>query len=411
MQSLALTVLLAATTQVSDSNPYRNPPQSAATASELTLADPATTAPTPADPPAQTPAEVQPVAIEPATSAAAAAESPVSSQPPAEQRSVLTPFVKPSDLMRQLMKPPAAGALSGSPLTLGEAVRTARDRKDQTARAKAYWELAAAVGDFNVASLELTELGVLSQSVGSPSSSWNAKLTEARNRVALTRSAAESAQLRVRQLVGDRNVAPLPLPADAPHCGRYNAEYDEIFGDQPNPVAKQLSELMPMRYAELRNQAQAVADAAAWRDDASRRLDPATGGIELLQAQELLSLKRRAFIAMARDYNDEIAQYTELAAPATVAPDRLVAMMIRTSVGDGDLPWQSSGVQQATAEQQLPPDVAALPKAGAGPATAAAPPAANSGYREVRRPLQRLLDRNREHSIVSGIRRLRQRIE
>jgi hypothetical protein len=316
--------------------------------------------------------------------------------------------------MRQLMKSPAAGRLAGSPVTLGEVVREARDRSEQTVRAKAYWDLAAAVGDYNLAVLDQTELGVLSQSVSHPSSAWGAKLNEAQARVALAQHAAQNAQLRLHQLVGRRD-ASLALPADVPHCGRYNAEYDKIFASNPDPIARQLSELMPLRYAELRNQAQAVADAELWRDETSRRLNPASDGGELLQAQDLLSMKRRAFVAMARDYNYEIAQYTELAAPAAVAPDRLVAMMIRTSVSDAKMPWQPPAVQQATAEEPLPPEPAAAPQTAASAAAEAfqieTQAATQDGRREVRRPLQRLLDRNREHSIVSGIRRLRQRVE
>src|SRR5215216_3388138 len=47
-------------------------------------------------------------------------QAPASSQPDpaAPQRSVLAAGPKPSDLMRQLMKPPTTGQLSGVPITL-----------------------------------------------------------------------------------------------------------------------------------------------------------------------------------------------------------------------------------------------------------------------------------------------------
>src|SRR5690606_23926600 len=114
----------------------------------------------------------------------------------------------------------------------------------------------------------------------------------------------------------------------------------------------------------------------------------------LLQAYDLLSLRRRAFMATARDYNHEIAAYTELAAPAQVAPDRLVAMMIRTSAGNAETSWQKSDVQQAGAVEPA--------GATADPAAALAEQPAGVGdgrvLRQVRRPLQRLL--GREKSIV-----------
>ena len=342
---------------------------------------------------------------------ATAASSP--SEPP--QRSVLAAFAKPSDLMRQLMKQPANSQLRGTTLTLGEAVRDASNRQEQTARAKAYWDLAAAVGDYYLALLENTELNVLRQSIAAPAKQWDVRLKEAHDRVVVTQQAAQAAQLRLHQLLVPAAGGALPLPADVPHCGRYNTEYEVIFANAPNAVARQLSELMPLRYTALRSQAQAVADAQGWRDQASRQRDPAGDGLDLLQSQDLLSLQRRTFIATAREYNQEIAEYTELAAPAEVATDRLVAMMIRTSATTDDLPWRSSGVEQAAAQEPQPPariDVQVAPPAGSAQQASGAQQtfAQEGGYREVRRPLQRLLDGDREHSIVSRFRRLRERI-
>jgi hypothetical protein len=216
----------------------------------------------------------------------------------------------------------------------------------------------------------------------------------------------------LHQLLGRAAAASLPLPGDAPHCGRYNAEYEEIFASRPDVVARQLAELMPLRYADLRAQAQSIAEAVASRDQVSQQRSPASDGTELLEAQDLLSLKRRAFVATACDYNQEIATYTELAAPAEVATDRLVAMMIRTSTGSAEAPWVQENVQQATAEEPAQPDVAARPAQGAPIEAQGASRLrtfAPGHVREVRRPLQRLLNLDREHSIVSRIRRLRDR--
>jgi hypothetical protein len=89
-------------------------------------------------------------------------------------------------------------------------------------------------------------------------------------------------------------------------------------------------------------------------------------------------------------------------------------MMIRTSAQQGDLPWQSRGVQQASAEEPAAPSVGVSPPNAE--ANAADEPREQrtfaEGFREVRRPLQRLLDRDREHSILRRpIQRLRHRID
>jgi hypothetical protein len=259
------------------------------------------------------------------------------------------------------------------------------------------------VADYHLAQLEEMELSVLRQGLRSPGKIWDVREAEAQARTDVARRTAQAAQLRLQQLLGQSSTGLLPLPADAPHCGRYNAEYDEIFGGRPNPIAEHLSKLMPLRYDQLRTQAQAVSDAEVWRTSVRDHLNPNGDGAELLQAQDLLALRRRTFVATARDYNEEIAAYTELAAPAEVPADRLVAMMIRTSAPVGQTPWGSPGVEQATALQPIPqatPD--ARPGSSAASANAPQQTFANGQQREARHsgPIQRLF--NREHSILTN---------
>jgi hypothetical protein len=337
---------------------------------------------------------------QPATPPAAASADP--------QVSVLVAGPKPSEVMQSLLKPPANGQLAGVSLTLSDAVRDARTRQDQTARAKAYWDLSAAMADYYLAQFEWMELGVLRQGLASPGKVWDVRQQEARSRVEVARRSAVAAQLRLHQLLGRPANAALPVPGDAPHCGRYNAEYDEIFAQRPDAVAKELAELMPLRYAGLRGQAQAISEAVEWRSRVRDGLNPNADGAELLQAQDLLALRRRAFVETARNYNQEIAAYTELAAPANVAADRLVAMMIRTSTTTNQTPWNRSGVEQSAAIEPIPqsqPDISILPpeaEAAAKQANAAATQRtfSRSGQREAFRPLQRLFGRDREHSIL-----------
>jgi hypothetical protein len=348
----------------------------------------------PSQPAASTPAQID-VRVQPA--------APLKSSDP--QKSVVITTVKPSDLMRNILKPPAAGQLAGAPLTLSEAVRDARSRPDQTQRAKAYWDLSAAMADYNLAQLEEMEFGILRQGLRTPANEWDLKQQAARARTDIARGSAQAAQLRLHQLLGRPAYAALPLPGDVPHCGRYNAEYEEIFAARPDPIAEQLSKLMPLRYNDLRNQAQAVAEAETLRDAVRQRLDPNSGGAELLQAQDLLALRRRAFVNTARDYNQDIAAYTELAAPANVPADRLVAMMIRTSAPVGQAPWSNSGVEQASALQPIP-QASTDSQETAGPrqtfANGQQLDQQQQQQREVHHsgPLQRIFGRDREHSIL-----------
>lgn len=351
--------------------------------------------------PAQ-PIEAPPIAASAADAkplAAAPAQPPAAEKAPPAEGSVLAGNgPRPTEVMTTLLQEPATDRLTGVPLTLEDAVHDARTRQEQTARAKAYWDLAAGVGEYNLAMIEKQQLAALRDGITTPGAAWEVKLREYDTRTELARQAAQAAQLQLQKLLGPAHRGALPLAADVPHCGRYNTEYDEIFGNRPNQTAKQLDELMPLRYEQLRSQARSIVEAHDWLDKVSELRDPNTDGTGLLQAYDLLSLRRRAFLATARDYNHEIAAYIELAAPAQVAPDRLVAMMIRTSAGDAAKPWEKPEIQQAGAvEPATPPAAAGIDRTATAPDQ---PDAGDDGriMRQVRRPLQRLF--GREKSIV-----------
>jgi hypothetical protein len=420
MRLLLAGMTLAAWGQVARANPYLDgadaptpaaaaaaPAESSADFGALFESQPQPTVATPAAaPPAATgqPANVpgtslgQPAAAQTPPPAAAAPTTPTG-ESAEQQRSALVQGPKPTKLMQQLMKAPAAAPLAGTPITLAEAVRDSRSRQEQTQRAKAYWDLAAAVADYYLAVHEAQELETYRAGVTAPSQQWALRQADLNTRIDAARLAAQSAQLQLHNLLGGEALASLPVPADTPHCGRYNAEYEEIFAARPDPMAKKLAEVLSLRHAELRSITQAVEDAEARLNRISMMRAPTDDGGELLAAQQLLSLQRRAFVARAREYNQEIAAYTELAAPADVATDRLVAMMIRTSTPANPLRWGEGTIEPVAAEEPADSATAHVDQKGVRPTFQA------ERVQEVRRPLQRLLGRDREQSIV--VRRLR----
>jgi hypothetical protein len=335
-----------------------------------------------------------------------AAAQPLAQAVPAE-RSTLVSGPKPTKLMQELMKAPAGAPLAGTPITLGEAVRDSRSRQDQTQRAKAYWDLAAAVADYYLAVLEAQELDAYRASISAPNKQWDVRQADARTRIDAARFAAQAAQLQLHTLLGGDASSLPPVPADVPHCGRYNAEYDEIFAARPDLVAKKLADVLSLRHAELRSMTQAIEDAKAALEQEVTMRAASNDGAQLLNAQQLLSLQRRAFVARAREYNQEIATYTELAAPAEVPTDRLVAMMIRTSAPTDQLRWGQGGVEPTSAEE--PADAASVADGSTTGENGATPTLQAERRQEVRRPLQRLLGRERERSIV--VSRLRSLME
>jgi hypothetical protein len=364
--------------------PTLSEPKPGAAASATTPAEP--TVATPQAPPAK----------------AAAAESPqqalpISAAPPVAPKT--------SDLIREWNKAPLSGQLSGVPLTLAQVLRGATSREQQTDRTMAYWDLAAKVTQYYLVAREAAEQAAMLQGVTAPGPQWNERQRSLTAERDLARQSAQAAQLRFQRLLGRSAATPLPLPADLPHCGQYETQYSKIFAERSDPAAQQLNELLPLKYAELRSQAQLVAEAYEWLHQVSQTRDPNSDGVGVLRAHELLSLRRRTLVDSVREYNQDIAAYTALAAPSDVGADRLVAMLIRVS--NPGAAAAGSGVQQASATEEAPAENSVLKKRTSSTG-AIQHQADGSQWRQVRR--HPLLDRlrNREHSIlVPRLQRLR----
>ena len=84
-----------------------------------------------------------------------------------------------------------------------------------------------------------------------------------------------------------------------------------------------------LRYAELKDAATAVTRAEEWLDTVAATRNDNADGTGSLRALELLALRRRAFVQIARDYNRRIARYSELAAPGQISAGRLTGMLIK----------------------------------------------------------------------------------
>ncbi len=302
------------------------------------------------------------------------------------------PPSKATVMMQAMLTPPPGSQLRGESVRLVEVVSSGRTRNEQTQRIEAYWDLCSSVADYYLSVREQEELRGLTAAASQSS----AALQDAKNKMAIRSDtalrAARASQFRLAGFLG-RGPNNLPLPADLPHCGTYTSRYDQVFAGRSSPEAQGLSQLLPMRYAELDDAAVGVSGAEDWlRDVMSRNENSAATGN--LQALEKLALQRRAFVQIARDYNRRIARYSELATPGQISPDRLTGMLIRRPGSSSAPPVrQSSGVEAtqertfANTENWLPPEKPSLP--GATKVDPAVKPASatQSGS-------------NREHSVV-----------
>ena len=169
--------------------------------------------------------------------------------------------------------------------------------------------------------------GDLRQMISRVGPTWQQAESELAVRVGTSQRAALASQMRVASYFG-RGPSFLPLPADIPHCASYTTHYERIFAGDPSPEARELATLLPLRYVELRDASAAVTRAEEWVDSVARSDADGTG---TLRSLELLALRRRAFVQIARDYNRRIARYSELATPGQVSAGRLTGMLIKST--------------------------------------------------------------------------------
>ena len=245
-------------------------------------------------------------------------------------------------MMQAMLTPPRDSVLRGEPVRLIDVVSSGGTRNDQTQRIEAYWDLCSSVADYYLSVREQEEL----RNLGAGGARQSGALQEAEKKMGVRSKtslhAARAAQYRLAGFIG-RGPNSLPLPADLPHCGTYTSKYEQIFAGKSSPEAQELYQLLPLRYAELDDQAANVQSAEDWLKGVIARNEN-SDAVGNVRALELLALQRRAFVQIARDYNRRIARYAELATPGQVSPDRLTGMLIRRTSSTNPAARQSGGV-------------------------------------------------------------------
>ncbi|WP_146403026.1 hypothetical protein [Pseudobythopirellula maris] len=244
--------------------------------------------------------------------------------------------------MRAILSPPQGTRLEGSPMTLLEVTQYGASRDQKAALIDAYWRLSAAVADYY---LGVREAGDLSK-LKSQTSGYSTVLSEAERdlatRVGTSLLAAEAAQLRLAGMLG---TGVRPLPSDAPFCERYATRFEDIFGGSGPSEARLLNELLPQRLAELRQAAESVTRSTALVDQVASQRSGSADSDRMVHALQLLALNRRAFVQIARNYNEQINRYSQIASPGNVETGRLVAMLIRLEDGNRLAAGDPNGAQ------------------------------------------------------------------
>lgn len=226
--------------------------------------------------------------------------------------------------MRAMMQSPGASQLSGTPYRLNQILSSTNSREEQSSRITAYWDLCSTVADYYLGLREAAELRNLRSRVPKLSDPLRQAESDLSVRLGTSLRAARASQKRLAGVIGGATI----LPADLPHCGAYETRYAQLFASRGSSEARELHELLPLRYAELQKAADAVLRAEKWVQQIDGRSGPNSDRTAVLRSLELLALNRRAFVQIARDYNRRISRYTELSTPGNIDDGRLVAMLI-----------------------------------------------------------------------------------
>jgi hypothetical protein len=272
--------------------------------------------------------------------------------------------IKPSALMRDMLKVPTGSQLRGRSIGLVEVVATATSRAEQTQRVEAYWDLCSSVADYYLGLREQEELQRLVAAAPRIGPTLQQAERDLVVRVGTSHRAALATQYRLANQLGGMGSTDLPLPRDVPHCGNYHTHYQRIFAGRPSAEAQELSALLPLRYAELKNAAVSVKRAEDFVLAVAGASDSNSDRAGTARALELLALHRRAFVQIARDYNRRIARYSELATPGEVDSNRLIGMLIMPSgqptatqaTGPGSFPRRQSSNAETAPENTFADD-------------------------------------------------------
>ena len=236
----------------------------------------------------------------------------------------------PPEMIAQAMELPTGAELTGRPLTLVEALSSARDSRRQLDVTHAYWQLAAMVAEYNLRHRQSAILASLKARAGDEAmlrtarAAADASLGEARLAVvAAQHELAQRASLPTAEL--------LPLPMDRPHVGPYRTHFTELFSGRPAPSRSRLIDrTLPIRQRAIDRRAEAVRAAEESLAATQKAYGLAQVDLEaVLSAMTQLGHQRRAFVRSVCDYNHDIADYVVAVLRRPTKPAALVAMLIK----------------------------------------------------------------------------------
>ena len=234
----------------------------------------------------------------------------------------------PPEMVAEALTLSAESCLSGSPMTLLDALSHAADRAQQIEVVYAYWRLAEAVGTVRHVESYDAQLRRLTSHVADDPLVRTAEADSAAD-VQDAELQAVTVQHELAVLARLPFDAPLPLPADRPHVGPYRTSFDQLFSRRSPPArARLLDRTLPIRCHAIDRLASAVhASEDALEAAVEARADLPT----VLACMKRRQQQQQAFIEAVCRYNREISDYALAVAGSGANAQALVTMLIKPS--------------------------------------------------------------------------------
>jgi len=273
----------------------------------------------------------------------------------------------PSELVPEALRLPAGASLIGRPVTLLDALASARGRSQQLDVIRAYWRLALALGEYR---LRLDESELLRR-LAPPRAEDPTVLRSARASAAADERRAELEAIRAQHELAEAAALsaslPMPLPADLPHVGPYETRFDRLSASRSLPPrARLIDRTLPLRIEAIEKRAAAVQAAEDALEAVAELYGKGQGDLwTLLACLADCRHQRRALLTEACQYNEEIADYALTAAGSAVTAQELVGMLIKQP-GAGNQPIRSQPAGPEPDQQGPTPAPPRKPAAPAG---------------------------------------------
>ncbi|MFM1995897.1 MAG: hypothetical protein RLZZ111_284 [Planctomycetota bacterium] len=249
-----------------------------------------------------------------------------------------------ADLLSRALEPlvtggsPAASPLAAAyarPLPLVEALERSADRTRRLWITQAYWRVSAAFALLRWSTEALERLELIAPG-GDPHDRavLDVATAAARADLADARAALVAAQQELVDLVRLPAGDPLPWPVDRPLAGPYQTHFDTIFANRPaTGRIRAIVRMLPAKHEALEARAAAVLAAHKAMEMAEADHAKAQRPIEAVTAAHAALVgQQREFLAAARAYNLDIAEYAMAVADTAMPDDRFVSMLIGTPI-------------------------------------------------------------------------------